>query len=210
MTFAKASDARSVILYEGEKEMNLNRAIRMFVSLAMVLGAFGIAAAQTAEQTVNVRVISTTTPEERVANEVKEKDLRKAAEEKKAAEEAARIEATSPKALLSHARILHISSNTTYFEEVQLENALRKRNEIDQWQIAMVDGWQKRDVADTEVEIDRPFFTFTYTYKITNHNTGIILATGKLNAMDSNAAASMLAERIVDEIRKARGEAKKK
>jgi hypothetical protein len=210
MTFAKASDARSVILYEGEKEMNLNRAIRIFVALGMVLGAFGIAAAQTAEQTVNVRMISTTTPEERVANEMKEKELRKAAEEKKAAEEAARIEATSPKALLSHARVLHISSNTTYFEEVQLENALRKRNEIDQWQIAMIDGWQRRDVADTMVEIDRPFFTFTYTYKITNRNTGIILATGKLNAIDSNAAAAMLADRIVEEIRKARGETKKK
>jgi hypothetical protein len=137
-----------------------------------------MASAQTAEQTVNVRMISTTTPEERVANEMKEKELRKAAEEKKAAEEAARIEATSPKALLSNAHILHISSNTTYFEEVQLENALRKRNEIDQWQIAMLDGWGKRDVADTCVEIDRPFFTFTYTYN-TNRNTGIILATGK-------------------------------
>jgi hypothetical protein len=207
---AKASHARSVILYEGEKEMNVNRVTRMFVALGMVLGAFGVAAAQTAEQTVNVKMISTTTPEERVANEMKEKDLRKAAEEKKAAEEAAKIEATSPKALLSHARILHISSNTTYFEEVQLENALRKRNEIEQWQIAMIDGWGKRDVADTMVEIDRPFFTFTYTYKITNRNTGIILATGKLDAIDSNAAASMLADRIVEEIRKARGETNKK
>jgi hypothetical protein len=210
MTFANASDARSVILYEGEKEMNLNRVIRMFVSMGIVVGAFSIASAQTTEQTVNVRMISTTTPEERVANEVKEKQLRKAAEEKNAAEEAARIEATSPKALLSHAHILHINSNTTYFEEVQLENALRKRNEIDQWQIAMIDGWGKRDVADTLVEIDRPFFTFTYTYKITNRNTGIILATGKLDAIDSNAAASMLADRIVEEIRKARGETKKK
>lgn len=190
--------------------MNLNRVIRMFVSMGIVVGAFSIASAQTTEQTVNVRMISTTTPEERVANEVKEKQLRKAAEEKNAAEEAARIEATSPKALLSHAHILHINSNTTYFEEVQLENALRKRNEIDQWQIAMIDGWGKRDVADTLVEIDRPFFTFTYTYKITNRNTGIILATGKLDAIDSNAAASMLADRIVEEIRKARGETKKK
>ena len=74
----------------------------------------------------------------------------------------------------------------------------------------MIDGWQKTDVADTYVEIDRPFFTFTYTYRITDRKTGIILATGKLNAIDSNAAAEMLAEKILDEIRKARGEAKKK
>jgi hypothetical protein len=186
--------------------MNFIRTTRLFLLPAIVFGALAVGSAQTAEQTVNVRMISTTTAEERVANELKEKELRKAA----AAEEAAKIEATSPRALLSKARILHISSNTTYFEEVQLENALLKHNEIEQWQTAMIDGWQNRDVADTDIEIDRPFFTFTYTYKITNHNTGIILATGKLNAIDSNAAASMLADKIIEEIRKARGETKKK
>ncbi len=209
MTFAKASDARSVILYEGDKEMNMRGTIRMSLPLMIFLGALGVASAQTAEQTVNVRMV-TPTAEERVANEMKEKELRKAAEEKKAAEEAARIEATSPKALLSKARIVHINSRTTYFEEVQLENALRKHSEIDQWQIAMIDGYQRRDLADTDIEIDRPFFTFTYTYKITNHSTGIILATGKLDAIDSNAAASMLADRIIKEIKTARGEGKKK
>jgi len=209
MNFAKATATRSVILYEGEEEMNLNRSITTVLSTGVMVCAFAIASAQTADQTINVKMVATT-PEERVANEMKEKELRKAAEEKKAAEEAAKIEATSPKALLSHAHILHIRSNTTYFEEVQLENALRKHSEIDAWQIAMVDGWEKREVADTVIEIDRPFFTFTYTYKITNRNAGIILATGKLNAIDSNTAASTLADRIVDEIRKARGETKKK
>jgi hypothetical protein len=186
--------------------MNLQHAIRIWLMLTILLSAAGVMAGQTAEQPLNVRIVPTMTVEERVANEAKEKQLR----EKQAAEEAARIEATNPKALLGHARLLFISSNTTYFEAVQLENALRKRTEIDAWQVAMIDEWQKRDVADTHIEIDRPFFTFTYTYKITNRNTGIVLATGKITAMDSNAAAPMLAERIVDEIRKARGEAKKK
>jgi rRNA maturation endonuclease Nob1 len=186
--------------------MNLKQTTRMLLVFTIALIAAGVTSAQTAEQPLNVRIVPATTVEERVANEAKEKQLR----EKQAAEEAARIEATNPKALLSHARLLFISSNTTYFEAVQLENALRKLSEVDAWQLAMIDEWQKRDVADTHIEIDRPFFTFTYTYKITNRNTGIVLATGKLNAMDSNAAAPMLAERIVDEIRKARGEAKKK
>jgi hypothetical protein len=186
--------------------MNLKPTIQMFLMSTVVFTVAGIASAQTGDLTVNVRIIPTTTVEERVANEAREKQLR----EKMAAEEAARIQETSPRALLSHARILFISSSTTYFEAVQLENALRKRNEIDAWQVAMIDDWQKRDVADTHIEIDRPFFTFTYTYKITNRKTGIVLATGKLNAIDSNAAASMLAERIVDEIRNARGEVRKK
>jgi hypothetical protein len=186
--------------------MNLKQRIRMCLMCAVVFTAASVASAQTADQTLNVRIVPTTTVEERVANEAREKQLR----EKMAAEEAARIQATSPNTLLSHARILFISSSTTYFEAVQLENALRKRKEVDAWQVAMVDEWQKRDVADAHIEIDRPFFTFTYTYKITDRKTGIVLATGKLNAIDSNAAAAMLADRIVDEIKKARGETKKK
>jgi hypothetical protein len=186
--------------------MNLQHAIRTWLISTIVLSSAGVMLAQTADQPLNVRIVPSTTVEERVANEAKEKQLR----EKQAAEEAARIQTTNSRALLGNPRILFISSNTTYFEAVQLENALRKRNEIDAWQVAMIDEWQKRDVADTHIEIDRPFFTFTFTYKITNRNTGIVLATGKITAMDSNAAAPMLAERIVEEIRKARGEVKKK
>ena len=187
------------------KRASLNRVL---ILVAVFVSANVIASAQTSDQTINVKIVPSTTVDEKVANDLKEKDLRKAAEEKRAAEEAARIAETSPKALLSRARILFIRSNTDYFETVQLQNALRKRNEVDAWQMAMVDGWDKRSVADTEIEIDRPLFTWTFTYKITNRSTGILLATGKVTAFDGNAAAPMLAERIVEEIRKARGETK--
>lgn len=181
---------------------------RVLILVSVFVSANVIASAQTSDQTINVKIVPSITVEEKVANDLKEKDLRKAAEEKRAAEEAAKISETSPRALLSRARILYISSNTDYFETVQLQNALRKRNEVDAWQLAMVDGWDKRSVADTEIEIERPLFTWTFTYKITNRSTGILLATGKVTAFDGNAAAPMLAERIVEEIRKARGEVK--
>jgi len=176
---------------------------------ALLLAAAG-ASAQTSEPRVEVKITPALPVEERVANELKEKELIKAAEAKRIADEAAKIALTNPKDLLSHARILYLRSNTDYFETVQLQNALRKHAEIESWQVAMVDGWEKRDVADTEIEIDRPLFTFIFTYKITDRKTGILLATGKVNAFDGNAAAPMLAERIVGEIRKARGEVKKK
>ena len=188
--------------------MKRARLNRMLLLVAVFVSANLFASAQTSEQTINVKIVPSTTVEEKVANDTKERELRKAAEEKRAAEEAAKIAETSPKALLSRARILYITSNTDYFETVQLQNALRKRNEVDAWQLAMVDGWDRRSVADTEIEIDRPLFTWTFTYKITNRSTGILLATGKVNAFDGNAAAPMLAERIVEEIRKARGETK--
>ena len=190
--------------------MKRARLNRMLLLVAVFVSANIFASAQTSEQTINVKIVPSTTVEEKVANDTKERELRKAAEEKRATEEAAKIAETSPKALLSRARILYITSNTDYFETVQLQNALRKRNEVDAWQLAMVDGWDRRSVADTEIEIDRPLFTWTFTYKITNRSTGILLATGKVNAFDGNAAAPMLAERIVEEIRKARGETKPK
>jgi len=191
------------------KRARLNRVLLL---VAVFVSANIFASAQTSEQTINVKIVPSTTVEEKVANDTKERELRKAAEEKRAAEEAAKIAETSPKALLSRARILYITSNTDYFETVQLQNALRKRNEVDAWQLAMVDGWgwDKREVADIVIEIDRPLFTWTFTYKITNRSNGILLATGKVTAFDGNAAAPMLAERIVEEIRKARGETKPK
>ena len=166
--------------------------------------------AQTTDQNVNVTIRPSQTVEERVADEVKEKQLRKAAEEKLAAEEAARIAETSPKGLLRRARIVYVDSNTSFFEAVQLQNALRKRDEFDTWQMAIVDGYDKRNVADIIIEIDRPLFTYTFTYKITNRGNGILLATGKVTAFDGNAAAPMLAGRIIEEMKVARGERKAK
>lgn len=183
---------------------------RVLVVLAVSLTTCGAISAQTSEQTVNVRVLPTRTVEERVSDDLKEKELRKAAEERRAAEESARIAETSPRALLSRARTLYIDSDTSFFESVQLQNALRKRDEIDTWQMAMVDGWDKRNIADVLIAIDRPLFTYTFTYKITHRSTGIILATGNVTAFDGNGAAPKLAERIVEEIRNARGEAKVK
>ena len=166
--------------------------------------------AQTTEQNVNVTIRPSQTVEQRVADEMKAKELKKAAEEKAAAEAAARIAQTSPKALLSRARVVYIYSETDFFEEVQLQNALRKQKEFDTWQMAIVDGWDKRDTADITIYIDRPLFTYTFTYQILNRSNGVVLATGKVTAFDGNLAAPKLAQRIIEEMKVARGESSKK
>jgi len=191
------------------KKMRRISVARLVFASPIVFAAACATAAQTADQTINVRVIPATA-EERVANETKEKQLRKAAEEKAASEEAAKVNETNPKRLLSRARIIFINSETSFFEEVQLQNALRKRPEMDTWELAIVDGWDKKSVADIMVFIDRPLFTYTFTYRITDQRTGIILATGKVTAFDGNAAAPKLADRIIEEIRDAKGGAKPK
>jgi len=168
--------------------------------------------AQSSSQDVNVTIRAAGTPEERVAEEVKLKELRKAAEEKATADEAARVAATSPKALLSRARIISIYSGTDFFEPVQLGNALRKREEFERWEMAIVDGyaWSQQSIADIIVSIDRPLFTYTYTYQITNRSNSIVLSTGKITAFDGNDAAPKLAARVIEDIKLARGEAKPK
>lgn len=179
----------------------------LFVLAALVCCADLDTIAQT-EQHVTVKVAPSQTVEERVADEVKLKELRRAAEEKSAAEESARIAEKSPRRLLSRARTIYVDSDTSFFEAVQLQNALRKKSEFDAWELAIVDGWNRRDVADIMISIDRPLFTYTFTYQITHRSTGIILATGKITAFDSNAAAPKLASRIIEEMKKARGESK--
>ena len=163
-----------------------------------------------AQTDVNVTIRPSQTAEERVAEEVKLKKLRRAAEEKLANEESARIAETNPKNLLRRARVVYVTSSTSFFESVQLQNELRKREEFGRWEMAIVDNGDRHNAADIIVEIDRPLFTYTFTYQITNRSNGIVLATGKLTAIDGNAAAPKLAARIMEEIRIARGEVKAK
>lgn len=193
--------------------MILKRALEVCGWLAGLLifafathSALAQASAQSSDQRVTVTVTSGKTPEERVAEEYREKELRRLADERLAQEEAARREASGPKARLRDARSLAVTSGTSFFEPVQLQNELLKRDEMERWGVMIVDGWKQRDSVDLYVEIDRPLFTYTFTYQITDRRTGALLATGKVTAFDGNAAAPKLAKRIVEELKRARGE----
>ncbi len=186
--------------------MRKSRGAKALIALAAIILAAGGIQAQTTTQHVTVTVRPAQTVEERVADEVKEKELRKAADEKHAAKESAKIAETSPAALLKGSRTIFISSGTSFFEPVQMQNALLKRDEMAAWQMAIVEGWDKRDIADLHIEIDRPLFTYTFTYKIIHRLTGIVVSTGKVTAFDGNAAAPKLAKKFVEEMKKARGE----
>ena len=183
--------------------MNLNRAAYLLILLlAVSINAFG----QSVDQNVTVTVKPSQTVEQRVADSIKEKELREAAEEKIAAEKSARIASKSPRALLSRAQTIYVESSTSYFEPIQLQNALRKRSEFEAWEMTIIDDWDKRKVADIIIDIDRPLFTFTFTYKITDRTNGVLLTSGKITAIDGNVPAPLLTARIIEDIKKARGE----
>jgi len=181
--------------------------IRMILGVMMLIAVVIPAHAQTSQQPAGTT--SQQTIEQRVANEMKEKQLRKEWEQKLAAEEANRIAALRPQDLLSGSRTLYINSDTDFFEEAQLQNELRKRTEFKDWQLSILDGWNNREVAELWVEIDRPLFTYTFTYEVIHRRTGIVVSTGKVTAFDGNLAAPKLAERIIQDIKKAREAAKK-
>jgi hypothetical protein len=184
----------------------MNRAVCLLMLLiAVTVNAY----AQTTEHNVNVTIKPSRTVEQRVADSIKEKELREAAEEKLAAEKSARIASKSPRALLSTAQTVYVRSDTSYFDSIQLQNELMKSKDFQAWDMAILD-FRKGDVADIIIEVDRPLFTFTFTYKITDRANGILLSTGEVTAFDGNIAAPMLRSRIIKDIKKARGETSKK
>jgi len=175
--------------------------MKTMLGVLIVAATFSSAQAQTG---TTAKSAQDTALENRVANEMKEKQLRKEWEQKLAAEEVNRVAALRPQDLLSAGRTFYINSDTRFFEEVQLQNALRKRTEFRDWQLTIVDGWAKREAAELWVEVDRPLFTYTFTYQVIHRPTGIVLSTGKVTAFDGNVAAPKLASRIIEDIKKAK------
>jgi hypothetical protein len=181
----------------------MNKLTPQLISLLFLMLATSVNA-QTTQQDITVTVRPSFTVEEKVANETKEKQLRREADEKMAAEASARLAATSPKNLLSSARTITTWSATDFFDEVQLQNALRKQKDFEALNLAIVDSSTANNYSDIVIKIDRPLFTYTFTYQITNRSNGLVLATGKITAFDGNAAAPQLATRILDDIKAAR------
>lgn len=111
------------------------------------------------------------------------------------------VASTNATERLREVKTVYVRSNTSYFEPVQLQNDLRKRPEFVAWQLLIVDDVK---VADAMIEVDRPLFTFTFTYTLTDRKTSVVLASGKVTAWDGNLAAPGLAKEIVKQIKTAR------
>ena len=98
-------------------------------------------------------------------------------------------------------KAIYIHSRTSYCNTAQLLNELQKRPEFAAWKILLVND---SSLADAALEIDRPLFTFIYTFELTDNRTSVILASGKLTAWDGNTAAPGLAKEIVKRLKAAR------
>lgn len=107
---------------------------------------------------------------------------------------AAAMVSTTSRDVLRTARTAHVASRSMYFTPDSLEKALAGQKGFDALGLALV---KDARVADFIITIDRPLFTYTFTYSVTDPKTSRILDSGKVTAIDGGAAAARIAKQLV-------------
>jgi hypothetical protein len=82
-----------------------------------------------------------------------------------------------------------------------LDRALMKQKDWDKLGLNLVNNASR---ADLELQINRVVFTHVHTYILTDRATGIVLASGKVTALDGVIASGPMAEQIVKLLSSAR------
>jgi hypothetical protein len=116
-------------------------------------------------------------------------------------ETAIRESGNDPAGILRSARSIFVESHTIWMKGNLLQDALYTRPETREWGIRIVDD---RNEANIYIDVTRPFLTYDWIFKMIDQKTGMLLATGKVTAIDGPAAAQRLAIDIVNQIRSVR------
>jgi mono/diheme cytochrome c family protein len=105
--------------------------------------------------------------------------------------------------LLRSARTVFIGSSTVYLRPESLENALRGKADFQSLDIAIV---KDRNAADLVIDLNRPLFTFDFTYSVTHRQSSRLVTSGKVTAFDGNGAAPKIAIELIKQIQSARSQ----
>ncbi len=110
-----------------------------------------------------------------------------------------------PKQLLRVAKTAFIRTRTMFFTPETLEREFLKQSGYGALGLTLV-----RDprLADLAITIDRPLFTYTFTYAVTDAKTSVLLDTGKVTAIDGNSAAGKIAKDVIARLTSLRQEEK--
>jgi hypothetical protein len=103
--------------------------------------------------------------------------------------------AESPTEILRAARTIHISQNP-HINADYLEYKLAKLPEFEQWQLSMV---KNRERADLVLEIRKT--ALNYIFSIIEPESSIIIAKGKVVAINGRVAAEDISHQIVKRMR---------
>ena len=101
---------------------------------------------------------------------------------------------SDPNELLRDARTVAITSRTTFFTPDLLSRALMKQPTFKTLNLKIVTDVR---VADLIIQVDRPLFTYDFTYTLTSPATSIELASGKVIAFDGVHAAPKIAKNLM-------------
>jgi hypothetical protein len=112
------------------------------------------------------------------------------------------IDSHDPVQILRHFRTMFIISRTVWLKVDLMQEAMQKEPAFAAWGLAIVSDPR---IADVRLTVDRVLFTWTWTYELVHQNSGIVLATGKMNAIAGGAATSKIADAVVAQISRARG-----
>lgn len=115
------------------------------------------------------------------------------------------VRETDPAKIFAGSRTLYVTSRSTLFKPVQLVNELRKRRELADWNLSLVN---EREVADLVLEIDHVPLTWEFNYSVRHPRTGVIVSAGKVYAWGGGDGARLMAGRVVEKLTKLRASVK--
>ena len=102
-----------------------------------------------------------------------------------------------PKQLLRTAKTAVIQTRTAFFTPETLEREFVKQPGYGALGLVLV---KDSRVADLKITIDRPLFTYTFTYAVTDARTSIVLDSGKVTAIDGNSAAGKITKELMSRL----------
>lgn len=113
----------------------------------------------------------------------------------------AALASANPTEILRAAKTIHVATRTMYFTPETLEKELAKQKGFEGLRLMVV---ADQRLADLLITIDRPLFTYTFTYSVIDAKTSILLDSGKVTAIDGGAAAGQIAKQLVTKWTKVR------
>jgi hypothetical protein len=111
-----------------------------------------------------------------------------------APQSSASIAGSDPKQILKDAKSIYIRSKTSFLTVDTLDRALALQKDWEKLGLTIV---QDQRVADLNIEIDRPLFTYVHTFVIVDKRTSIVLGSGKVTAFDGTIASGGIAKDLV-------------
>jgi hypothetical protein len=103
-----------------------------------------------------------------------------------------------PVEIMRSAQKIFIRSKTVFLKPELLENELRNQFEFQAGKLFIVKDMR---AADLVIVLDRPLFTFTFTYTVTHPQTSLLVDSGKVTAVDGNDAAPKIMRELMSRLR---------